>query len=62
MLFCWCIQKQCIAVGVLVRYFKMEFYQAMEVVIYKVPICNILEPHITYCVTEVIQDLHLMIS
>jgi len=40
----------------------MEFYQAMEVVIYKVPICNILEPHITYCVTEVIQDLHLMIS
>ena len=39
-------RSNAIAVGVLVRYFKMEFYKAMEVVISKVPICNILEPHI----------------
>ena len=39
-------RSNAIAVGVLVRYFKMDFYKAMEVVISKVPICNILEPHI----------------
>ncbi len=35
-----------IAVGVLVRYFKMDFHKALELVISKVPICNILQPHI----------------
>ena len=39
-------RSNAIAVGALVRYFKMDFYKAMEVVISKVPICNILEPHI----------------
>jgi hypothetical protein len=39
-------RSNAMTVGVLVRYFKMEFYKAMEVVISKVPICNILEPHI----------------
>jgi hypothetical protein len=39
-------RSNAIAAGVLVRYFKMEFYKAMEEVISKVPICNILEPHI----------------
>jgi protein-tyrosine phosphatase len=40
-------RSNAIAVGVLVRYFKMDFYKAMELVISKVPICNILRPHIT---------------
>ena len=52
-------RSNAIAVGVLVRYFKMDFYKAMEVVISKVPICNRAS---YYSVTEVIQDLHLMIS
>ena len=40
-------RSNAIAVGVLVRYFKMDFYKAMELVISKVPICNILQPHVT---------------
>jgi len=38
-------RSNAIAVGVLVRYFKMDFCKAMELVISKVPICNILQPH-----------------
>ena len=53
-------RSNAIAVGVLVRYFKMDFYKAMEVVVSKVPICNILESY--YSFTEAIQDLHLIIS
>jgi protein-tyrosine phosphatase len=39
-------RSNAIAVGVLVYYFKMDFYEAMRLVITKVPICNILHPHI----------------
>ncbi len=39
-------RSNAIAVGVLVRYFKMDFYKAIELVISKVTICNILQPHI----------------
>ena len=40
-------RSNAIALGVLVRYFKMDFYRAMDLVISKVPICNILHFHIT---------------
>lgn len=39
-------RSNAIAVGVLVRYFKMDFYKAIELVISKVAICNILQPHV----------------
>jgi hypothetical protein len=39
-------RSNAIALGVLVRYFKMDFYRAMDLVISKVPICNILHFHI----------------
>ncbi len=40
-------RSNAIAIGVLARYFKMDFQKAMELVRSKVPICNILHPHIT---------------
>ncbi|HET7147141.1 MAG TPA: hypothetical protein VFI73_01465 [Candidatus Nitrosopolaris sp.] len=40
-------RSNAIALGVLVRYFKMDFYMAMDLVTSKVPICNILHFHIT---------------
>ena len=39
-------RSNAIALGVLVYYFKMDFCKAMELVSSKVPICNILHPHI----------------
>jgi protein-tyrosine phosphatase len=39
-------RSNAIALGVLVHYFKIEFDQALELIISKVPICNILTPHI----------------
>jgi hypothetical protein len=36
-----------IAKGALVRYFKIDFYRAMEPVRSKVSVCNILHPHNT---------------
>ena len=39
-------RSNAIALGVLVRYFKMDLYRAMDLVISKVPICNILHFHI----------------
>ena len=35
-----------IALGVLVHHFKINFNRALELIISKVPICNILTPHI----------------
>jgi hypothetical protein len=35
------------AIGVLARYFKMDFHKAIELVRSKVPICNVLDSHIT---------------
>lgn len=40
-------RSNAIALGVLVRYFKMDFYRAMELVKSKVPVYNILHSHIT---------------
>ena len=39
-------RSNAIALGVLVYYFKMNLSQAMELIGSKVPICNILSPHI----------------
>ena len=39
-------RSNAIALGVLVYYFKMNLNQAMELIGSKVPICNILTPHI----------------
>jgi protein-tyrosine phosphatase len=39
-------RSNAIALGVLVYYFKMNLNQAMELIGSKVPICNILSPHI----------------
>lgn len=36
-----------IAVGVLVKYFKMDFYEALKMVHEKVPICSIRDYHIS---------------
>lgn len=40
-------RSNAIALGVLVYHFKINFNQAMELIISKVPICNILPPHIS---------------
>jgi protein-tyrosine phosphatase len=39
-------RSNAIALGVLVHHFKINFNQAMELISSKVPICNILPPHI----------------
>jgi protein-tyrosine phosphatase len=39
-------RSNAIALGVLVYYFKMDFHKAMELLSSKVPICNILHPHV----------------
>jgi protein-tyrosine phosphatase len=39
-------RSNAIALGVLVHYFKIDFDQAVELISSKVPICNILPPHI----------------
>lgn len=40
-------RSNAIGIGVLVHYFKMDFHKAMELVRSNVPICNILDSHIT---------------
>ena len=39
-------RSNAIALGLLVYYFKMDFHKAMELLSSKVPICNILHPHV----------------
>ena len=39
-------RSNAIALRVLVYHFKMDFHKAMELVSSKVPICNILHPHV----------------
>jgi protein-tyrosine phosphatase len=39
-------RSNAIALGVLVHYFKIDFNRALELIISKIPICNILTPHI----------------
>ena len=34
-------RSNAITLGVLVQYFKMDFYKAWELIDFKVPICNI---------------------
>jgi len=40
-------RSNAIALGVLAYYFKIDFNEALELIISKVPICNILSPHIS---------------
>jgi len=40
-------RSNAIALGVLIKHFKMEFYSALELIQRKVPICNIDPLHIT---------------
>jgi hypothetical protein len=40
-------RSNAIALGVLVHYFKIEFSQALELITSKIPICDILPPHIS---------------
>jgi hypothetical protein len=40
-------RSNAIALGVLVHYFKIEFGHALELITSKIPICDILPPHIS---------------
>jgi len=40
-------RSNAIALGVLAHYFKIDFNQALELITSKVPICDILSPHIS---------------
>jgi len=40
-------RSNAIALGVLVHYFKIDVNEALELITSKIPMCNILPPHIT---------------
>jgi protein-tyrosine phosphatase len=40
-------RSNAIALGVLVHYFKIDFSRALELITSKIPICDILPPHIS---------------
>jgi hypothetical protein len=47
MLCSWNIKKYAIALGVLVKYFNMDFYKVLELIREKVPRANISPNHIS---------------